>query len=501
MMRRYILLFSVAILSANAYGQTEDQLRSALKMYGLSLPDHSGRQLKVAPDSVTRWESHGGAFETCSTFVYKYADRGRTIVSELTIIKKIPGGPSSTRKDVVFYTHDFSRIDSIQVFKAFKDDEELQHTDTKILKYDNKNNIEEYVEVKVENGSEYRDILKRTYNSKGQAVATIRYLTSYPPPSYYTGPIQATVRSQMEYDNDGALISYRWQRAPLEFFDPLQHGISIYAYSDLLWFGKYEDNVINDGLERWLNYLSPYNLLPNNPVQVDLKSQPLQSTSNTINPQGVLIGSIKSFWEFKDGVGTKYVPTLNENETDTIYKPSYHYLINEEDQLTAFFRVGNFGIYVINTFNYNEWGYTNSRWGFSPVDWWNKEQIDMETDNLDRLTRIEYSFLSSANGPSNHRIIYEFFNSDSTTSTTDQPVKAPLHIFPNPAAEYIHIDIPHPAHIHLDLFNAAGTIVLTSQWQHTGGIHRIDIDRLPAGVYLARARSEGETRTATFVKN
>ncbi len=486
-MKRKILILAILILSTTGYGQTERQYLPSLKVSGPSLSSESGssatsrsvKQLKIAPDSVISYTlTRSGLRIPGPVYVYNYTDKERTQVKELIRIEA--GYPYRALKYAACYGQE-GQLDSIREFEKRADD--FEHRNTTVLQYDARGRVVELSSTAT--GKPFAAV-RYAYNPEGQITAIHKQKLSL---DLSLKPEYSLVN--MHYDELGTLTDYDLHQYENEA-DTIRS-----FFRNTQWYGVYQDNIISaDKLDDYGRFMSPDAHLP-------------------VSPQHYILNSPLSFDEYPEGASESYIARweLNGISTtrtlgrvtgaDTTYTHEHYFYFDEEGQMLTYTNTLLEYPILIHQFTYtfNEWGFTEFSSEYYPGTGTRRSYINyMIVDNFDQLKELQKT-TSIRNGDGNKRVeVFEFYHTDATTSTTDQPVQAPLHIFPNPASEYIQIDIPYPAHIHLDLFNAAGAIVLSSQWQHTGGFHRIDIDRLPAGVYLARIRSGGETRTATFVK-
>jgi len=72
-----------------------------------------------------------------------------------------------------------------------------------------------------------------------------------------------------------------------------------------------------------------------------------------------------------------------------------------------------------------------------------------------------------------------------TISNVEVPstVYSPIELFPNPAREYLYVDIDYAnlSNMHLIIKNPLGELVLEDDFQ--SNVHRLDISKLPSGLY------------------
>jgi hypothetical protein len=82
-----------------------------------------------------------------------------------------------------------------------------------------------------------------------------------------------------------------------------------------------------------------------------------------------------------------------------------------------------------------------------------------------------------------------------TTAVTD-PIESPIHILPNPATELLQLSIQQPGR--LRIFSTSGQLQLDQVYQPN---QPVSIERLPAGMYVARlTTTQGGSYAGRFVK-
>jgi len=85
----------------------------------------------------------------------------------------------------------------------------------------------------------------------------------------------------------------------------------------------------------------------------------------------------------------------------------------------------------------------------------------------------------------------------SNTLAAEEGAGIELSVFPNPATDLLVVDLGSQTEATVQFFNAAGSMVME---QDIKGSQRFDMAQLPAGLYLVRVQSQGETLTSRVVK-
>ncbi len=447
----------------------------------------SGKPFKVVPDSVTRYTiSPEGVINANRTLIYKYADSTRTRTNEFIHIEETESGRLAWQ-DMVHYGPS-GRIDSIERMR--QQHGPAEHIETIYFRRDSQGRVIESAIVPIGYSCIFRNTLEYDYNQAGQIKALYRQV-----PDADCNLVLEYAIKDMQYDSQGTLtgydLSHAWAPQGSPFSTRVSNGV---------WYDHYTDNILYmRALEEYETYLDPASLLPS-PPKHHLQNTMLSYDAISLYLDG-RTDTIFASWKLENDIGLQTFASVKDG--DTTITQFRQFSFDPQGNIVAVLDTSVLHQYLLcNTeYIYDIWEIPQTTIEHSHGDTWRRYTTTLTADSLDRITLMVQTEEFSDRPGDILTEVFEFHHTDATTSTTDQPVQAPLHIFPNPTSEYIQIDLPHPAHIHLDLFNAAGAIVLSSQWQHTGGNHRIDIDRLPAGLYLARVRSEGEARTATFVKN
>jgi PKD repeat protein len=89
---------------------------------------------------------------------------------------------------------------------------------------------------------------------------------------------------------------------------------------------------------------------------------------------------------------------------------------------------------------------------------------------------------------------------DPATIGLEEDVFSGFNLYPNPATNYMVIDVPVEAEsVNMDLINMTGQVV-DNQTLDAGTKNEIDINRLSAGIYFVRLQSNAQTKTFKLIK-
>lgn len=491
----YLMLFAILLFATTTYSQIYHtelpgpptwQTGARQAVLQKHIRSRSGEQLNVMPDSITKYTISPEGIRTPDwTMSYKYTDSTRTQVSEFTYIEETESGRMSWR-DIVHYDAS-GGIDSIENLEQKPGG--FERIGTTYFHRDSRGHIIEVATASVVYPCVLRNTVAYNYNPAGQIEAIHKQVTE----SDCTLTPEYTL-TDMRYDTQGTLtdydLSYAWV--------PDESPVSVRVRNGL-WYDDYADNILYMiALEEYETYLNPVSLLPL-PPKHHLQNTMLGFDIHALYPGG-RIDTTFAGWKLENNIGQQTHTQVKDGDTTTTrlrqfsFDPSGDIIAMRDTSLL------HQSLFSAAEYTYDIWGLPQTTIEHGPGGTWRRYTTTITADSLDRLTGMVRTQESSDRPGDIFTEVFECHNPDATKSAKDQPAQAPLHLYPNPADDYIQIDILNQGHIRLDLFNAAGTIVLSRQWRHTGGMQRIDIDRFPAGVYLARVLAEGETRTATFVK-
>jgi autotransporter-associated beta strand protein len=73
----------------------------------------------------------------------------------------------------------------------------------------------------------------------------------------------------------------------------------------------------------------------------------------------------------------------------------------------------------------------------------------------------------------------------------------PLHIYPNPASDFIVVELPGASTAKVEILNLPGSRVLSQEISSSG---KVDITRLPKGLYLLKINAGGKSHTKKIIK-
>lgn len=106
-----------------------------------------------------------------------------------------------------------------------------------------------------------------------------------------------------------------------------------------------------------------------------------------------------------------------------------------------------------------------------------------------------------ATNPSNENMVYRFVRNQTFTHITHLP-NTTLNISPNPAADYIQLELPaNEITDSFTIYNTSGTIIYDYSMLYINGKTTINIDKMNSGVYYILLYTHNRRYKSQFIKN